>query len=87
VGADEENSDEEDGYEEDGEEAPEEDRDVEPMDIGPPAQAQSTGGAQQPSRKMSVGGMAVEDEEDDPLYKEMMEGLAGGESSEESEEE
>ncbi|KAF2267180.1 hypothetical protein CC78DRAFT_530980 [Lojkania enalia] len=53
----------------------EEDRDVEPMDIGPPA------------RKMSVGGLvAAEEDEDDILYKEMMQGLAG-ESSEESEEE
>ncbi|KAF2250038.1 hypothetical protein BU26DRAFT_604299 [Trematosphaeria pertusa] len=66
---------------EDEEEA--DDGDVEPMDIGPPAQAQ---------RIMSVGGGLVneadaEGEEEDPLYKEMMEGLAGGESSEESEEE
>ena len=86
----------EEGYEEDADadgeveeegEGEGEDRDVEPMDLGPPAQTQSTAGAQQASRKMSVGGMAVEDEEDDPLYKEMMEGLAGGDSSEESEEE
>jgi hypothetical protein len=49
-------------------------------DIGPPVTSMA-------SRKMSVGGMAVEEDEDDPLYKEMMEGLAGGDSSEESEEE
>lgn len=59
-----------------------EDGDVEPMDIGPPAQ----------TRRVSVGGAAVDEqepegEEEDPLYKEMMMGLAGGESSEESEEE
>ncbi|KAF2133710.1 hypothetical protein P153DRAFT_362785 [Dothidotthia symphoricarpi CBS 119687] len=53
------------------------DGDVEPMDIGPPVHRRST------------GGVVVEEEgdEDDPLYKEMMEGLAGGDSSEESEEE
>jgi hypothetical protein len=55
------------------------DVDVEPMNIGPPAR--------QDSRKVSTGGGAAEEDEDDPLYKEMMEGLAGGDSSEESEEE
>ena len=55
----------------------ERDGDVEPMDIGPPAQ----------SRKMSVGGLVQDEEEEDPLYREMMAGLAGGDSSEESEEE
>ena len=55
------------------------DVDVEPMNIGPPAR--------QDSRKVSMGGGAAEEDEDDPLYKEMMEGLAGGDSSEESEEE
>jgi hypothetical protein len=58
----------------------ERDGDVEPMDIGPPVTSMA-------SRKTSVPGMAVEEDEDDPLYKEMMEGLAGGDSSEESEEE
>jgi hypothetical protein len=60
-----------------------EDRDVEPMDIGPPAQ-------HAPSRKMSVGGAAMEEDEDDML-KLLEEGFAeegvAGESSEESEEE
>lgn len=55
-----------------------EDADVERMDIGPPAR--------QDSRK-SVGAAAPEVDEDDLLYMEMMEGLAGGDSSEESEEE
>lgn len=61
------------------------DGDVERMDIGPPAR--------QDSRKSvsSAAGVnaaaAAEVDEDDPLYMEMMEGLAGGESSEESEEE
>ena len=66
------------GGDEDAEgEDEDEDVDVERMDIGPPAR--------QDSRK-SVSG-AAEVDEDDPLYMEMMEGLAGGESSEESEEE
>lgn len=61
------------------------DGDVERMDIGPPAR--------QDSRKSVSGAAGVnaaaaaEVDEDDPLYMEMMEGLAGGESSEESEEE
>jgi hypothetical protein len=55
------------------------DVDVEPMNIGPPAR--------QDSRKVSTGGGAADEDEDDPLYKEMMEGLAEGDSSEESEEE
>ncbi|KAF2873915.1 RNA polymerase II transcription elongation factor-domain-containing protein [Massariosphaeria phaeospora] len=75
---------EDSGEDEDGayEEEEVDDRDVEPMDIGPPAQQQSGG----PARKISVSGLVEEDEED-PLFKEMMEGLAGGDSSEESEEE
>jgi hypothetical protein len=56
------------------------DPDVEVMDIGPPAR-QGTGGH---DRKPS---MAAEEDEEDPLYQEMMAGLAGGDSSEESEEE
>lgn len=62
--------------EDDDDEVDEGDGDVEPMDIGPPVHRRSTGGV-----------MEEEGDEDDPLYKEMMEGLAGGESSEESEEE
>ncbi|KAF2704686.1 hypothetical protein K504DRAFT_460952 [Pleomassaria siparia CBS 279.74] len=80
----------EDGYAEEDEEEDEieekarreRDGDVPDMDIGPPATVQAVGS------RPSVGGMAVEDEEDeDVLYKEMMEGFAGGDSSEESEEE
>ncbi|KAF3035282.1 hypothetical protein E8E12_000940 [Didymella heteroderae] len=60
-----------------------EDEDVERMDIGPPAR--------QDSRKSVSAAVnsapAAEVDEDDPLYMEMMEGLAGGDSSEESEEE
>ncbi|KAF2621938.1 hypothetical protein BU25DRAFT_495373 [Macroventuria anomochaeta] len=63
-------------------EGEEEDEDVERMDTRPPTR--------QDSRK-SVSGAAnggpAEVDEDDPLYMEMMEGLAGGDSSEESEEE
>ncbi|ORY14039.1 RNA polymerase II transcription elongation factor-domain-containing protein [Clohesyomyces aquaticus] len=69
-----------------------EDRDVEPMDLGPPAQTNANGH----DRKMSLGTALTaalggdadgeEEDEEDPLYKEMMQGLAG-ESSEESEEE
>lgn len=58
------------------------DRDVEPVDIGPPARA-TTGGHE---RKPSMPGVALDDDEDD-LEKMMMEGLARGDSSEESEEE
>ena len=61
----------------------EEDEDVDAMDIGPPARQdtrKSVSGA-------AGGSGAAEVDEDDPLYMEMMEGLAGGDSSEESEEE
>lgn len=52
------------------------DVDVDEMDIGPPA------------RKASIAAPAPqEEEEEDPLYQEMMAGLADGDSSEESEEE
>lgn len=85
--------DDEDGYaeedddEEEGGRRRERDGDVEPMDLGPPATTQTQTQPQSlGARKMSVGGPAVEEDEEDPLYKEMMEGLAG-DSSEESEEE
>jgi hypothetical protein len=56
------------------------DVDVVPMDIGPPARADS--------KKQSLSAPGAEEDEDDPLFKEMMEGLAGDSSdSEESEEE
>jgi hypothetical protein len=61
------------------------DVDVEEMDIGPPAR-QSTSGHDRKASVAAVGAAADEDEED-PLYQEMMAGLAGGDSSEESEEE
>jgi len=57
------------------------DHDVDEMDIGPPAR-QSTSG-HDPKASMA----APEEDEDDPLYAEMMAGLADGNSSEESEEE
>jgi hypothetical protein len=66
--------------EEEEDEDAEGDVDVDMIDIGPPARS---AGAE---RKASMGGAAEEDE-DDPLYAEMMAGLAGGDSSEESEEE
>lgn len=58
--------------------------DVDDFDIGPPAR-QSTGH----DRKASMGasGPAGEEDEDDPLYEEMMKGLIDGDSSSESEEE
>ncbi|KAF2682967.1 hypothetical protein K458DRAFT_340829 [Lentithecium fluviatile CBS 122367] len=57
------------------------DVDVEPMDIGPPAQRRSSGGG------MALDEGDADGEEEDPLVKAMMMGLAGGDSSEESEEE
>ncbi|KAI8930902.1 hypothetical protein NX059_011917 [Plenodomus lindquistii] len=71
--------DDAEGEEDDEEEG---DEDVEAMDIGPPARQ---GTAAQDRKQSTVGG-AVEDDEDD-LEKMMLEGLAGGDSSEESEEE
>ncbi|KAF2278898.1 uncharacterized protein EI97DRAFT_431142 [Westerdykella ornata] len=62
-----------------------EDRDVEPMDLGPPAQGQETASGSV-AQATTTTAPPVEEDEDDPLYKEMMEGLAG-DSSEESEEE
>jgi hypothetical protein len=59
------------------------DPDVEMIDIGPPARHSTSGH----DRKSSMAGAALEEDEDDPLYQEMMAGLAGGDSSEESEEE
>tara|TARA_R110002003_G_scaffold111_16_gene9523 strand:+ start:7043 stop:8245 length:1203 start_codon:yes stop_codon:yes gene_type:complete len=75
----------EDEEEEDGgvEVEPEDDADVDVVDIGPPVR-QSTSGH---DRKPSMAGVAAEEDEEDPLYQEMMAGLAGGDSSEESEEE
>ncbi|KAF1917653.1 hypothetical protein BDU57DRAFT_586315 [Ampelomyces quisqualis] len=61
------------------------DRDVDVIDIGPPARH---GHDRKPS--MGDGGAAPaeeDEEEEDPLYQEMMAGLAGDNSSEESEEE
>ncbi|KAF2020134.1 hypothetical protein BU24DRAFT_133886 [Aaosphaeria arxii CBS 175.79] len=82
-------------YDDEDEDEEMEDRDVDDFDLGPPAQQN-----QQPSsRKMSVSAAAAaatnipidtaedDEEEQDPLYIQMMQGLAGGESSEESEEE
>lgn len=63
-------------------EGEEEDEDVERMDIGPPARE-----ARKSVSAAAGNGAAAEVDEDDPLYMEMMEGLAGGDSSEESEEE
>jgi hypothetical protein len=80
-GEDDEEDEEDD---DDGElERDEGDHDVEVIDIGPPARQ---GGH---DRKPSMGGvgLAAEEDEEDPLYQEMMAGLAGGDSSEESEEE
>jgi hypothetical protein len=57
------------------------DGDVEHIDIGPPRQE-----TQGNERKSSLGGEAVEDDEDD-LEELMRRGLEGGDSSEESEEE
>lgn len=59
------------------------DGDVERMDLGSPEAPP----ARQEGRKSAGGRGAEEVDEDDPLYMEMMEGLAGGDSSEESEEE
>lgn len=73
-------SDDEEEEEEEGE-----DGDVEPMDIGPPAQPQGHDAGADALMGMDEEEDA-EGEEEDPLYKQMMEGLAG-ESSEESEEE
>ncbi|PVI04906.1 hypothetical protein DM02DRAFT_611021 [Periconia macrospinosa] len=94
--------DDEDGDGEDEEDAEADDVDVDPIDIGPPAARGGGGGGHhhQNGEEMAVDqghhGHAGEDDDDDGeeldmedlLYKEVMEGLAGGEeSSEESEEE
>lgn len=76
-----------DGDEED------EDVDVERMDIGPPARPErgdrkSVSAAQGSGGGAGGGnGAAAAEVDEDELYMEMMEGLAGGDSSEESEEE
>lgn len=72
------NSDEEDA---EGDIEPEDDVDVEPIHLGSPAQTNM----QAAPMEMDVD--ADGEEEDDPLLKEMMMGLADGDSSEESEEE
>jgi hypothetical protein len=83
-GEDDDEDEEDDDDDGDGElEIDEGDHDVEVIDIGPPAR-------QGHDRKPSMGGgvgIAAEEDEEDPLYQEMMAGLAGGDSSEESEEE
>jgi hypothetical protein len=80
----EEEEEEEDDDDDGGElEIDEGDHDVDVISIGPPAR-QGTSGH---DRKVSMGGVAAEEDEEDPLYQEMMAGLAGGDSSEESEEE
>lgn len=80
--------------EEDGDGEEDDDVDVERMDIGPPARGdgRKSGAAAGAGSGGSVAGQgagavpaAAEVDEDDPLYMEMMEGLA--DSSEESEEE
>ncbi|KAF9728870.1 hypothetical protein PMIN06_002436 [Paraphaeosphaeria minitans] len=76
-------SDDDEDAEEDGMHDVEEDRDVESIHLGSPAQQASHGGGVSPDA--DADGDA--EEEEDPLLKEMMEGLAGGDSSEESEEE
>ncbi|KAJ4350000.1 uncharacterized protein N0V89_008621 [Didymosphaeria variabile] len=75
--------DEEEDAEDDVMQGVEEDRDVESINLGSPVQQQTAPGGGVP-----LGADAdAEEEEEDPLLKEMMEGLAGGDSSEESEEE
>ena len=68
----------------------EEDRDVESYHLGSPVQraqhADDRGGISL-GADADADGDAEEEEEEDPLLKEMMEGLAGGFESEESEEE
>ena len=71
---------EEDDEDDGGVQMEDADPDVEAMDIGPPARQGTSGHDRKPS-------MAAEEDEEDPLYQEMMAGLAGGDSSEESEEE
>ncbi|KAJ4299407.1 hypothetical protein N0V90_004652 [Kalmusia sp. IMI 367209] len=73
----------EDEEDAEGEAEPDDDVDVESINLGSPAQRTSV-----PAVSLDVEADADgEEEEEDPLLKEMMEGLAGGDSSEESEEE
>lgn len=68
----------------DGGELEIEDPDVEDdIDIGPPARQNTAGHDRKPSNATAL----ADEDEEDPLYQEMMAGLAGGDSSEESEEE
>jgi hypothetical protein len=75
--------DEEDDAEDDVMHDVEEDRDVDSIHLGSPAQRTTHDGME----GEADGDGEVDEEEEDPLLKEMMEGLAGGDSSEESEEE
>lgn len=78
-----------DEEEEDAEEymEQEDDRDVESIHLGSPVQQQATHGGGISLEAEADADMGADEEEEDPLLKEMMEGLAGGDSSEESEEE
>ncbi|KAF2439630.1 hypothetical protein P171DRAFT_466694 [Karstenula rhodostoma CBS 690.94] len=78
--------DEEEDAEEDDMHDVGEDRDVESIHLGSPAQQADHDGGMSLDADVDADGDA-EEEEEDPLLKEMMEGLAGGDSSEESEEE
>ncbi|KAL1610143.1 hypothetical protein SLS60_001808 [Paraconiothyrium brasiliense] len=79
--------DEEEDAEDDVMQGIEEDRDVDSIHLGSPVQQQTApGGGISLEVEADADGDA-EEEEEDPLLKEMMEGLAGGDSSEESEEE
>jgi hypothetical protein len=78
--------DEEDDAEDDAMHDIEEDRDVESIQLGSPAQRATHDEDMEMEGEADADG-EVDDEEEDPLLKEMMEGLAGGDSSEESEEE
>lgn len=62
------------------------DRDVDVIDIGPPARQGTSGHERKASMVGAGAGTAPEEDEEDPLYQEMMAELAG-DSSEESEEE
>ncbi|KAF2832448.1 hypothetical protein CC86DRAFT_442682 [Ophiobolus disseminans] len=82
LGGDAEDAEGEDDDDDDGDvDMVDADPDVDVMDIGPPAR-QGTSGHE---RRASMA--ASDEDEEDPLYQEMMAGLAGGDSSEESEEE
>lgn len=74
--SDEDEDEEDGGYGRNADEAVD-DRDVEPMSLGSPAQLQDK----------SLLSQQVEDDDDDPFARELMKEFAGGDSSEESEEE